>query len=72
VPAGVTAAAVAEAGHMPSNDLVRSQRVSVRAAAAAARVIHVPAVVCTNSPNMTPATAAVTATRRLPGLASRE
>jgi len=30
VPAGVTAAAVAEAGHMPNKDLARSERVSVR------------------------------------------
>ena len=51
MPAGVPATAVTEAGDMPDEDLIRAEWVPVRAAAGG-RVIHLPSVVCTSSPNI--------------------
>jgi hypothetical protein len=51
MPAGVTAAAVSEAGYVTDENLVRAEEVSVRAAAW--WVINFPVVVCISSPSMT-------------------
>jgi hypothetical protein len=50
MPAGVSSAAVSEAGDVPHEDLVRTKRMPF-GQRVGGWVIHFPAVVCTNSPS---------------------